>query len=57
MRLAVMGHAWQRGFPPAGQVVEVWYLVSIILATWNGNEWRTADGQRLEGVSYWRFRQ
>ena len=54
---SVMRHAWQAGYPPAGKVVEVWYSVAIILAVWNGSEWRTADGQRLDVVSHWRFRQ
>ena len=55
---SVMRLGWRDGFPPAGQVVEVWYLVAIIPAVWTGSEWRTADGQRLaDGVSHWRFRQ
>lgn len=57
MTVAVMRSAWQSGLPPAGQVVEVWYSVVIILAMWTGSEWRTADGQRLDDVSHWRFRQ
>lgn len=57
MTAAVMRTAWQAGYPPAGQVVEVWYSVAIILAVWTGSEWRTADGQRLDGVSRWRYRQ
>ena len=54
---AVMRLGWHSGLPPAGQVVEVWYSVAIILAVWTGNEWRTADGKRLDGVSRWRVRQ
>ena len=58
MTVAVMRVGWQSGLPPAGQVVEVWYSVAIILAVWTGSEWRTADGQRLaDGVSHWRWRQ
>ena len=57
MTVAVMRSAWQSGFPPAGQVVEVWYSVAIILAVWTGSEWRTADGDRLDGVTRWRYRQ
>ena len=57
MNAAVMRTAWQAGYPPAGQVVEVWYSVAIILAVWTGSEWRTADGQRLDVVSHWRYRQ
>ena len=57
MNVAVMRRTWQAGYPPAGQVVEVWYSVAIILAVWTGSEWRTADGQRLDVVSHWRFRQ
>ena len=53
----VMRLGWQAGYPPAGKVVEVWYSVAIILAVWNGSEWRTADGQLLDVVSHWRFRQ
>ena len=54
---SVMRLGWQAGYPPAGKVVEVWYSVAIILAVWNGSEWRTADGQLLDDVSHWRFRQ
>jgi len=57
MSAAVLRTVWHQGTPPAGKVVEVWYFVSVILATWNGDEWRTVDGQRLEGVSRWRHRQ
>ena len=57
MNVAVMRRTWQAGYPPAGKVVEVWYSVAIILAVWTGSEWRTADGQRLDDVSHWRFRQ
>lgn len=54
---AVLRATWQAGHPPTGTVVEVWYSVSVILAYWNGDEWHTADGQRLDGVSHWRWRQ
>ena len=57
MNAAVLRTAWQAGYPPAGKVVEVWYSVAIILAVWTGSEWRTADGQRLDVVSHWRYRQ
>lgn len=57
MSAAVLRTVWHQGTPPAGKVVEVWYFVSVILATWTGDEWRTVDGQRLEGVSRWRHRQ
>ena len=57
MTAAVLRSAWQAGYPPTGTVVEVWYSVAIILAVWTGNEWRTADGKRLDGVSRWRVRQ
>lgn len=57
MTAAVLRTAWQAGYPPAGKVVEVWYSVAIILAMWTGSEWRTADGQRLDGVTRWRYRQ
>ena len=57
MNAAVMRRTWQAGYPPAGKVVEVWYSVAIILAVWTGSEWRTADGQRLDDVSHWRYRQ
>ena len=56
MAVSVMRLAWQSGNPPTGKVVEVWFINSIILATWNGSEWLTADGDKLEGVSHWRYR-
>ena len=54
---AVLRLGWHSGLPPAGQVVEVWYSVAIILAVWTGSEWRTADGDRLDVVSHWGYRQ
>ena len=50
---AVMRLGWHSGLPPAGQVVEVWYSVAIILpcgratngAPQTGNGWTVlADG-------------
>ena len=57
MNAAVLRSSWQAGYPPTGKVVEVWYLVAIIPAVWTGSEWRTADGDRLDGVTRWRYRQ
>ncbi len=42
--------------PASGRVVEVWadWVQRQIPATWDGENWRTLDGQRLpERVSYW----
>ena len=36
--------AWRTDKPAPGRVVEVWFLTTVILAAWTGNEWRTADG-------------
>ena len=53
-----MAGGWRytnEAMPAVGHVVEVWYMVACILATWTGSEWRTADGQRLtEPVVNWR---
>lgn len=48
---------WIGGFPPTEQVVEAWYWHTIILAYYDGKTWRTADGQAIDGVTHWRFRQ
>ena len=49
---------WKRTYetmPAVGHVVEVWYMVTCILATWTGQHWQTADGQRLtEPIINWR---
>lgn len=49
---------WNRTYdamPAVGHVVEVWYMVTCILATWTGSEWRTVDGMRLtEPIVNWR---
>lgn len=49
---------WRKGeLPPTGAIVEVWYSTSIILAVFDGSCWKTTEGDRLVGVSHWRFRQ
>jgi hypothetical protein len=49
---------WNRTYeamPAVGHVVEVWYMVTCILATWTGSEWRTVDGVRLtQPIVNWR---
>lgn len=47
---------WREDPAPVGKVVEVWYGVAIILATWTGAEWRAVDGTPLRGVTHWRLR-
>lgn len=42
--------------PTPGRVVEVWadWVQRQIPATWDGEHWRTLDGQQLpERVKYW----
>lgn len=51
-----VGGGWRTDAAPVGQVVEVWYINSIILATFDGREWHTVDGSRLSLVSHWRKR-
>ncbi len=48
--------AWRTDKPAPGRVVEVWFLTTVILAAWTGNEWRTADGDRLSEITHWRER-
>lgn len=49
-------HPWQTGYPPAGVVVEVWYLASVIPAVWTAQGWRTTEGERLTDITHWRKR-
>lgn len=49
-------HEWQQGTPKPGRVVEVWYRVGVILATWDGQAWQTPEGDTLKGVAWWRER-
>lgn len=45
-------------YPPAGQVVEVWFLTRIVRAVWTGygHRWNTPDGEYLTYglISHWR---
>lgn len=45
---------WRNDKPTVGAVVEVWYSNQVILATWDGKEWKTVDGAPLWGISHWR---
>lgn len=54
---SVMRTAWNYGSPPAGKVVEVWHFTTVMLAMWDGSEWRTVEGDVLHGVTHWRWRQ
>lgn len=50
--------AANRSLPPVGQVVEVWWLVTTILAVWDGQAWRAADDKSvLRHIEYWRERR
>jgi hypothetical protein len=51
-------HAWRKDKPPVGHVVEVWYLTAVLLAHWNGQQWRTADGATFADgiITHWRER-
>lgn len=49
-------HAWRTDAPPTGAVVEVWHMVAVILATWDGAGWRTVEGQPLAYITHWRAR-
>ena len=53
-----MAGGWRytnEAMPAVGHVVEVWYMVTCLLAVWTGQHWQTADGQRLtELIVNWR---
>lgn len=49
-------HPWRTGNPPAGIVVEVWHLASVILAVWTAHGWQTTEGARLADITHWRKR-
>ena len=53
----VMRLGWMKDTPPDGKIVEVWYINTIILAYHTPHGWHTAEGERLSGVTHWRFRQ
>ncbi len=44
------------GMPRPGHVVEVWHLVTWILAVWDGKHWKTTDGAQLDSITHWRER-
>lgn len=48
--------SWRSDPPPVGEVVDVWYVNTVILAFFDGDGWRTPDGGRLSLVSHWRRR-
>ncbi len=50
---------WRTDKPAINHVVEVWYLTTVILATWNGAQWRTADGATFAAgiITHWRERR
>ena len=55
-----MNHtAWRTDKPPVGHVVEVWYLTTVLLAYWNGEQWKTPDGATFAAgiVTHWRERK
>jgi len=54
---AVMRLGWSNDAPPDGKILEVWYINTIILAYHTPIGWHTAEGERLAGVTNWRFRQ
>lgn len=52
-----MAQGWRNDQAPVNAVVEVWYLNQVMLATWDGQAWRTIDNrQELHGVTHWRRR-
>ena len=53
----VMRLGWMKDTPPDLILVEVWYINTIILAYHDAQGWRTAEGERLSGVTHGRFRQ
>lgn len=47
--------AWRTDTPPVGRVVEVWLLVAVVLARFDGAAWRDEAGRVLAGpVTHWR---
>ena len=44
---------WQTGHPAPNCVVWVWYYTTAILATWDGAQWRTVEGDSLRDVTHW----
>lgn len=44
---------WQNTAPPVNKIVWVWYSVTAILATWDGANWRTTEGELLRDVAWW----
>ena len=46
--------SWRTDKPEPGRLVEVWAWLSVVVATWTGEEWRTPSGTPLLWVSHWR---
>lgn len=55
-KVSQVGGSWRSDAAPVNEVVEVWYINSIILAIFDGGEWKTVDGSSLSLVSHWRRR-
>lgn len=55
-RVSQVGGGWRNDAAPVNEVVEVWYINSVILAVFDGEMWKTADGSQLSLVSHWRKR-
>lgn len=55
--MAVRMVGWRTDAPQVGVVLEVWYVNTVLLATWDGAAWRTIDDRReLVNVTHWRKR-
>ncbi len=49
-------HPWRTDKPPIGELVEVWFLTEIVIASWTGEVWRSLEWQILYDVTHWRER-
>lgn len=54
-RMSVSAQTWRTDAPPVNQQVEVWHSTGCVLATFDGNVWRTSGGSVLwEEITHWR---
>ena len=51
------GGRWRNDAPPINTPVEIWYWNTIILAYYDGKEYRTMEGTEIVGVTHWRKRR
>ncbi len=48
-----VSRGWHEGVPDVGRVVWVLEYERLVLAVWDGRQWRSKDGRQLMGITQW----